>query len=77
MFIYMYCCVCLCTYIYAGVHVCLCVYIEECIRVRGYVCVNLCVWLRVAVFRIRLVRSGPVAGDPDPIRIRARCAPDA
>jgi len=24
-----------------------------------------------------LRRSGPVAGDPDPIRVRARCGPDA
>ena len=56
----MYCCVCLCTYIYAGVHVCLCVYIEECIRVRGYVCVSSCVWLRITVFWTRLVRYGPL-----------------
>ena len=55
--------------IYAGVHVCACVYIVECIRVRGYVCVSSCVWLRVAVFRIRLVRSEPtyrrLGPDPD------------
>jgi len=47
-----------CLRIYAGVHICLHVYIMECIHVRGYFCVRSCVWLRVAVFRIRLVRSG-------------------
>ena len=56
MLVYVYTCI----RIYAGVHVCLCVYIVECIRIRGYVCVSSCVLLRVAVFRIRLVRSGPL-----------------
>ena len=53
-------CVYTCIRIYMGVHVYICVYVVECIRVRGYVCVSSCVWLRVAVFRIRLVRSGPL-----------------
>ena len=56
--IYMY--VHTCIRIYAGIHVCLCVYIVECLRVRGHVCVSSCVWLRVAVFWIHLVRSGPL-----------------
>ena len=42
-------------------------------RVFMFIC--MC-WLRATAFRIHLVRSGPVAGDPDPIRIRARCGPD-
>ena len=53
-------------------YVCGCVPVCVCTCVR----VSLSVWLRVAVFRIRLVRSGPVVEDPDPIRIRARCGPD-
>ena len=54
------------------------VYVYGCIPVRTYICVRISsyVWLRATAFRIRLVRSGPVAGDPDPIRIRARCGPD-
>ena len=61
------------------IHGWVCVYMHVCIMyawlyARVRVCVVLvimCVWLRVAVFWTRLVRSGPVAGDPDPIRIRA------
>jgi len=37
--------------------------------------ISMC-WLRVTVFWIRSVRSGLVAGDPDPIQIRARSGPD-
>jgi len=38
--------------------------------------IYLYVRLRVAAFRIRSVRSGFVAGDPDPIRICTRYGPD-
>ena len=43
-------------------------------RVFMFIC--MC-WLRATVFRIHLVRFGPVAEDPDLMRIRARCGPDA
>ena len=49
-----------CIRIYAGVHIYLWVYIVECIPVREYVCVSLCIWLCVTALRIRLVRSGPL-----------------
>ena len=38
--------------------------------------IYLYVQLHVTVFRIRLVRSGPVVEDPNPIWICARCEPD-
>ena len=34
------------------------------------------VGLHVAAFQTRLVRSGPVTGNPDPIWIRVHCGPD-
>jgi len=42
---------------------------------RVFMFISMC-WLRVTVFRIRSVRSGLVAGDSDPIQIRARSGPD-
>jgi len=69
---------------YVGVCVYLYMYVCGYTRMCPYACVGvkhvflfICMcWLRAIVFRIRSVRSGPVAGDPDPIRIRARCGPD-
>jgi len=57
----------LCVYLYMYVcggtrvcrHVCTCMYMV-CVCVQGYVCVSSYVWLRVAVFQIRFVRSGPL-----------------
>ena len=60
-------------YMYVGVHICVRVLVWVLIV---YLCLYVCVWLRVTGFRIYSVRSGPVAVDSDPIRIRARCGPD-
>ena len=54
------------TYMYVRmldyVHMCVeCMCRVYCICVR----VSLSVWLRIAVFRTRLVRSGPISGDSD------------
>ena len=56
--------ICMCTWVYTYVSVCsgvclACIYIYSYVR------------LHATVFRVRLERSGPVAGDPDSIRIRA------
>ena len=59
----MYVCACLFMYVYAYMFVCTC----GCLA-RIYI--YLYVRLRASVFRVRLVRSGPVAEDSDPIRIR-------
>ena len=61
MFIYMYCCVCLCTYMYVGVHVCIGL-LGRVFSIHLYLLVC---WLHATVFRVRLVRSGPVAEDPE------------
>ena len=58
---------CILVYMYVCGCVPLCVY--------TCVCVSSCVRLRVAAFWIRLVGSGPIAGDPDPIRIGVRYGP--
>jgi len=41
-----------------------------------YIYIYLYVQLRVTVFRILRWDPNPAIGDPDPIRIRARCEPD-
>ena len=65
----MYSIVCMCTWVYTYVSVCTC----RCsVYLYLYVSVRLC----GTVFRTHSVRSGPVVGDPDPIRIRACCGPD-
>jgi len=54
-----------------------CGYTRMCPYARVGVFIFICMcWLRATAFRICSVRSGPVAGDPDPIRIRARCGPN-
>ena len=80
MLVYVYTCI----RIYADVHVCLCVYIVECIRVcicmhvwvlSMYLCLYVCVGYMLQRFGfVGEIRT--VAGDPDPVRIRARCGPD-
>ena len=64
----MYVCTCICVQVWSACVNMLCVGVNS--------PSSLCVRVRVAAFQIRLVRSGPVAGDPDPIQIRARCGPD-
>ena len=54
---------------HVGIRVCMCMYL--CVRV------SVCVWLRATGFQTCLVEyPNPATGDPDPIRIRARCGPD-
>jgi len=56
-------------------HVCKRMYVVY-VCVRVYIRVSSWVGLCIVAFRTRLVRSGPVARDPDPIRIRARWGPN-
>ena len=51
----------ICMYIRTYIHGCIrmCMHVQTCICVRGYVCVGLCVWLLVTVFRTRYRRPGP------------------
>ena len=73
--IYVYICVYTCIRIYVGVHVCLCVYVEECIRVRGYICVFMCLVVCYSVTDL-FGEIRTIAGDPDPIRICASYRPN-
>jgi len=57
-------CMHVCTRVCVCMHVCMCIYVV-CVCIRVYVRVSSWVGLRVAMFRTRLVRVGPIAGDTD------------
>ena len=50
-----------------------------CKPIHVYTCIHVssCVWMHVAAVSTRLVRSKPVTGDLDPIRIRHCYGPDS
>ena len=63
-------------YLYMYVRGCTRLYLYARVGVK-HVFMFICIfWLCATTFRIRSVRSGPVAGDPNPIRIRALCGAD-
>ena len=91
MCLYMNVCICVCTvcvwmvaciYVYINVCMCILIYMRVCIMLACVMCVgvnspSLCVCLVVWYSNAdSLVRSEPVTGDSDLIRIRIRCGPD-
>ena len=80
--LYIYVCIKLCMYVYTRIYVCICMYVGV------HVCVGVLEWaLRVYLYVLYVLVAccsisdsfgdiRTVAGDPDPIRIRARCEPD-